>query len=47
MRLRTLLTGQVPPRGTVCDVDVVPFAGPVAMAAAAEVSAQTYLLPPL
>jgi pimeloyl-ACP methyl ester carboxylesterase len=43
---RYLLTGRVPPKGTVCPVDVVPFAQPATAAATAEVSAQAYLLPP-
>jgi pimeloyl-ACP methyl ester carboxylesterase len=43
---RYLLTGRVPPRGTVCQVDVVPFAEPAAAAAAAGLSAHAYLLPP-
>jgi TAP-like protein len=43
---RYLLTGRVPPKGTVCGVDVVPFAQPAAATATAEVSAQAYLLPP-
>ena len=43
---RYLLTGRVPPKGTVCGVDVVPFAQPATAAATAEVSAHAYLLPP-
>ena len=43
---RYLLTGRVPPKGTVCDVDVVPFSEPASAAATAEVSAHAYLLPP-
>jgi hypothetical protein len=43
---RYLLTGGVPPRGTVCEVDVVPFAQPATAAASAGVSAHAYLLPP-
>jgi pimeloyl-ACP methyl ester carboxylesterase len=43
---RYLLTGRVPAAGTVCPVDVVPFAQPADPAATAEVSAQAYLLPP-
>ena len=43
---RYLLTGRVPPKGTVCDVDVVPFSQPASAAATAEVSAHAYLLPP-
>lgn len=43
---RYLLTGRVPAAGTVCPVDVVPFAQPADAAATAEVSAQAYLLPP-
>jgi pimeloyl-ACP methyl ester carboxylesterase len=43
---RYLLTGRVPAKGTVCGVDVVPFAQPAATTQAAEVSAQAYLLPP-
>ena len=43
---RYLLTGRVPPKGTVCGVDVVPFAQPATAAATAEVSAHAHLLPP-
>jgi hypothetical protein len=43
---RYLLTGRVPPAGTVCGVDVVPFAQPQPTTATAEVSAHAYLLPP-
>ena len=43
---RYLLTGRVPPPGTVCGVDVVPFAQPQPTTATAEVSAHAYLLPP-
>jgi pimeloyl-ACP methyl ester carboxylesterase len=43
---RYLLTGRVPPRGTVCPVDVVPFAQPAAAAATAGTSTHAYLLPP-
>jgi pimeloyl-ACP methyl ester carboxylesterase len=43
---RYLLTGRVSPKGTVCDVDVVPFSQPASAAATAEVSAHAYLLPP-
>jgi pimeloyl-ACP methyl ester carboxylesterase len=43
---RYLLTGRVPAAGTVCPVDVVPFAQPADATATAEVSAQAYLLPP-
>jgi pimeloyl-ACP methyl ester carboxylesterase len=43
-----LLTGRVPPEGTVCQVDEVPFAAPQATTAAAgaEASAHAWLLPP-
>jgi TAP-like protein len=44
---RYLLTGRVPAAGTVCPVDVVPFAQPADPTATAEVSAQAYLLPPV
>jgi pimeloyl-ACP methyl ester carboxylesterase len=43
---RYLLTGRVPPKGTVCGVDVVPFAQPATATATAGVSAHAYLLPP-
>jgi hypothetical protein len=44
---RYLLTGRVPPKGTVCPVDEVPFAEPAAAAAsAAKASAHAYLMPP-
>ena len=43
---RYLLTGRVPPAGTVCGVDVVPFSQPPPAAATAEVSAHAYLMPP-
>jgi hypothetical protein len=44
---RYLLTGRVPPKGTVCQVDEVPFAEPAAAAAgAAGMSAHAYQLPP-
>jgi hypothetical protein len=43
---RYLLTGRVPPKGTVCNVDVVPFSQPASAATTAEVSAHAYLLPP-
>jgi pimeloyl-ACP methyl ester carboxylesterase len=43
---RYLLTGRVPPKGTVCDVDVVPFAEPAALAQSAQASAHAYLMPP-
>jgi pimeloyl-ACP methyl ester carboxylesterase len=43
---RYLLTGRVPPKGTVCGVDVVPFAEPAATALTTEVSAHAYLMPP-
>jgi TAP-like protein len=42
---RYLLTGRVPPTGTVCQVDEVPFAEP-ATAAATGISTHAYLLPP-
>ena len=41
---RYLLTGRVPPAGTVCGIDVVPFSGPAA--AAAKGAAHAHLLPP-
>jgi pimeloyl-ACP methyl ester carboxylesterase len=44
---RYLLTRRVPPRGTVCGVDEVPFAQPAPAATTAEVSAHAYLLPPM
>ena len=43
---RYLLTGRVPPKGTVCDVDVVPFAQPAALTQSAQASAHAYLMPP-
>jgi pimeloyl-ACP methyl ester carboxylesterase len=43
---RYLLTGRVPPAGTVCQVDEVPFAQPAAAAASVATSAHAYLLPP-
>jgi hypothetical protein len=46
---RYLLTGRVPPKGTVCQVDQIPFAEPAAAAtatAAAGASAHASLLPP-
>jgi len=43
---RYLLTGRVPPAGTVCQVDEVPFAEPAAAAATVATSAHAYLLPP-
>jgi TAP-like protein len=43
---RYLLTGRVPPKGTVCQVDVVPFTQPVAAAQSAQASAHAYLIPP-
>jgi pimeloyl-ACP methyl ester carboxylesterase len=43
-----LLTAQVPPRGTVCQPDVVPFAQPAAQAAAAGgASSRSALIPPM
>jgi TAP-like protein len=47
---RYFLTTQVPPRGTVCEPDVVPFAEPAAAAQAQQVagaSAKTALIPPM
>jgi hypothetical protein len=41
---RYLLTGRIPPAGTVCGIDVVPFAGPAA--AAAKGAAHAHPLPP-
>jgi pimeloyl-ACP methyl ester carboxylesterase len=43
---RYLLTGRVSPKGTVCPVDVVPFAEPVAAGQSAQASAHAYLIPP-
>jgi hypothetical protein len=43
---RYLLTGRVPPKGTVCDIDVVPFAEPATLAQSAPASAHAYLMPP-
>jgi pimeloyl-ACP methyl ester carboxylesterase len=43
---RYLLTGRVPPKGTVCQVDEVPFAEPAPAASSAAASAHAYLLPP-
>jgi pimeloyl-ACP methyl ester carboxylesterase len=43
---RYLLTGRVPPAGTVCQVDEVPFAEPAPAAASVATSAHAYLLPP-
>ena len=42
-----LLTGQVPPAGTECPVDEVPFSQPVSQRSATEVSATPFLLPPM
>ena len=42
---RYLLTGGVPPAGTVCQEDVVPFSGPAPRPRSFEVSATPYLLP--
>jgi hypothetical protein len=44
-----LLTARVPPRGTVCQPDVVPFAQPAAQAQAAAggASARVAVIPPL
>jgi pimeloyl-ACP methyl ester carboxylesterase len=46
---RYLLTTRVPPKGTVCQPDVVPFAEPstTAQAAAAPASAKAALIPPM
>ena len=41
-----LLTGEVPPAGTVCPTDVVPFSRPASQRRSAEVSATPFLLPP-
>jgi pimeloyl-ACP methyl ester carboxylesterase len=42
-----LLTGEVPPRGTVCPVDVVPFSVPArALRSTVEASVVPFLLPP-
>jgi TAP-like protein len=43
---RYLLTGRVPPAGTVCGVDVIPFAEPAATSQTAKASAHAYLMPP-
>jgi hypothetical protein len=43
-----LLTGQVPPRGTVCQPDVIPFAQPAsALRAAGRPAAHAALIPPV
>ena len=46
---RYFLTTRVPPRGTVCEPDVVPFAEPAAAQAqqAAGASAKAELIPPM
>jgi TAP-like protein len=44
---RYLLTGRVPPEGTVCGIDEVPFAEPSAAAAASGASAHALLSPAL
>jgi hypothetical protein len=43
---RYLLTGRVPPRGTVCGLDVIPFAQPAATTQTTAVSAHAHLMPP-
>ena len=48
--IRYILTSRVPPKGTVCQPDVVPFAQPAAAAQAQQAtgsSAKAELIPPM